>query len=250
MRTLPIIAVLGLVMGVSTALRAQDHSQVVHTRDHMEHSFADAEKYAKSFDDPARDVWQMPDRVIAALGLKPGQSVADLGAGTGYFSVRLARTPAAPKVFAVDIEQSMVDYVQARAKREGLANVVGVKADAGRSNLPEAVDVVLIVDTYHHIPNRVGKHRFWESQPLAHTPRLSAGDGQTVGELISDTNSHSLLPRGWCESFTDYGWVVSPVGAGQVPSPSGTAFATSPRNGRQGPFRLRIEDVSVRQTPS
>jgi ubiquinone/menaquinone biosynthesis C-methylase UbiE len=155
MRTLPIIAVLGLVMGVSTALRAQDHSQVVHTRDHMEHSFADAEKYAKSFDDPARDVWQMPDRVIAALGLKPGQSVADLGAGTGYFSVRLARTPAAPKVFAVDIEQSMVDYVQARAKREGLANVVGVKADAGRSNLPEAVDVVLIVDTYHHITNRV-----------------------------------------------------------------------------------------------
>jgi predicted methyltransferase len=66
----------------------------------MEHSFADAEKYAQSFDDPARDMWQMPDRVIAALGLRPGQSVADIGADTGYFSVRLARTPAAPKVFA------------------------------------------------------------------------------------------------------------------------------------------------------
>jgi SAM-dependent methyltransferase len=155
MSKLPLIAVLGLVAGFSTALRAQDHPQAGHKPDHMEHSFADAEKYAKSFDDPTRDAWQMPDRVIAALGLRPGQSVADIGAGTGYFSVRLARTPSAPKVFAVDIEQSMVDYVQARAKREGLANIVGVKAGADRSNLPEAVDVVLIVDTYHHIPNRV-----------------------------------------------------------------------------------------------
>jgi SAM-dependent methyltransferase len=155
MRTLPFIVLLGLLIGASPALRAQDQTQAGHAPDHMEHSFADAEKYAKSFDDPARDAWQMPDRVIAALRLKPGQSVADIGAGTGYFSVRLARTPAAPKVFAVDIEQSMVDYVRARAKREGLANIVGVKADADRSNLPEAVDVVLIVDTYHHLPNRV-----------------------------------------------------------------------------------------------
>jgi cyclopropane fatty-acyl-phospholipid synthase-like methyltransferase len=123
--------------------------------DHMEHSFANAEEYAKSFDNPARDAWQMPDRVIATLGLKSGQSVADIGAGTGYFSVRLARTPAAPKVFAVDVEQNMVDYVRARSKRDGLANIVAVKADADRSSLPEPVDVVLIVDTSHHLPNRV-----------------------------------------------------------------------------------------------
>ena len=155
MKTLSIIVMLGFAMGFSPALRAQDHAQAGHMPDHMEHSFADAEKYAKSFDDPARDAWQLPDRVIAALAVKPGQSVADIGAGTGYFSVRLAKTPAAPRVFAVDIEQSMVDYVRARAKREGLANIVGIKADANRSNLPEAVDVVLIVDTYHHLPERV-----------------------------------------------------------------------------------------------
>ena len=123
--------------------------------DHMEHSFADAERYAKEFDNPARDAWQMPDRVVSALGLKTGQSVADIGAGTGYFSVRLAALPAKPKVFAVDIEANMVHYVQHRAMQAGLTNVVAVKADADRSNLPEPVDVVLIVDTYHHIPNRV-----------------------------------------------------------------------------------------------
>lgn len=123
--------------------------------DHMAHSFAAAERYAKSFDDPARDAWQMPDRVIAALGLQAGQSIADIGAGTGYFSVRLAKTPAQPKVYAVDVEAAMVEYVRHRAIREGLMNVVAVKAAADRTNLPEPVDIVLIVDTYHHIPNRV-----------------------------------------------------------------------------------------------
>jgi ubiquinone/menaquinone biosynthesis C-methylase UbiE len=121
----------------------------------MEHSFADAERYAKSFDDPARDTWQMPDRIISALGLKSGQTVADIGAGTGYFTVRLAKSAAAPKVYAVDVEPTMVEYVKHRALREGLKNVTAVKAEADRTNLPEPVDVVLIVDTYHHLPNRV-----------------------------------------------------------------------------------------------
>lgn len=156
MKNVVLSLVLGVTIAVPSSVRAQDHQAPAgHAPDHMEHSFADAEQYAKSFDDPARDAWQMPDRVIAALGLKPGQSVADIGAGTGYFSVRLAKAPTAPKVFAVDVEASMVEYVQKRAVREGLKNITGVKATADRSNLPEAVDVVLIVDTYHHLPNRV-----------------------------------------------------------------------------------------------
>lgn len=126
-----------------------------HGPDHMQHSFADVERYAKSFDSPARDAWQMPDRVIAALELKPGQVVADIGAGTGYFTVRLARSSAAPKVLAADIESAMVDYIRQRAQKEGLTNVVAVHASADRTNLPEPADVVLIVDTYHHISDRV-----------------------------------------------------------------------------------------------
>jgi ubiquinone/menaquinone biosynthesis C-methylase UbiE len=120
----------------------------------MEHRFDDPEQYAKSFDDPARDAWQMPDRVIGALALTPGQAVADLGAGTGYFTVRLAKTAARPKVYAVDIEKSMLDYVTQRAASEGLTNVVAVQGSATATNLPEPVDVVLVVDTYHHIPDR------------------------------------------------------------------------------------------------
>ena len=121
---------------------------------HMEHRFDDPERYAKSFDDPARDEWQMPGRVIDALALAPGQAVADIGAGTGYFTVRLARSAARPTVYAVDIEKAMVDYVRQRAAKEGLKQVVAVQASASSANLPEPVDVVLVVDTYHHIPDR------------------------------------------------------------------------------------------------
>ena len=121
---------------------------------HMEHRFDNPEQYAKSFDDPARDEWQMPGRVIDTLALAPGQVVADIGAGTGYFTVRLANAAARPKVYAVDIEKSMVEYVQQRAAKEGLKNVFGVQSRADGASLPEPVDVVLIVDTYHHIPNR------------------------------------------------------------------------------------------------
>jgi SAM-dependent methyltransferase len=123
--------------------------------DHFGRHFDNAVEWAKRFDDPARDAWQMPARVIDALQLQSGQLVADIGAGTGYFTVRLAKSPAAPKVYAVDIEPSMVEYVKQRAVREGLKNVVAVQAGPERTNLPESVDLVLVVDTYHHIPSRV-----------------------------------------------------------------------------------------------
>jgi cyclopropane fatty-acyl-phospholipid synthase-like methyltransferase len=154
-----LLFVVAALVAAQAAVGAQDHAQshgaAGQKPDHMEHSFADVERYSKTFDDPARDAWQMPDRVIAALQLKPGQAVADIGAGTGYFTVRLARSAASPKVYAVDIEPAMVQHLQHRAMQEGLKNVIAVKAAADRTNLPEPVDVALIVDTYHHIPNRV-----------------------------------------------------------------------------------------------
>ena len=152
------LAVFGLLVGPQGA-GAQPHQQHRdHGHDpgrHMEHRFDDPKRYAESFDDPARDAWQMPERVIAALEVAPGETVADIGAGTGYFTVRLARDTAARTVYAVDIEPAMVDYVRRRADEAGLRNVVGVVADADSPNLPAPVDLALIVNTYHHIPERV-----------------------------------------------------------------------------------------------
>src|SRR5437667_138684 len=86
-----------------------------------------------------RALWQMPDRIIETLGFQAGDSVADIGAGTGYFSMRLARVPAAPTVYAVDIEPSMVQYLKARAAKADLKNVIAVQASAGSPNLPAPV---------------------------------------------------------------------------------------------------------------
>ena len=145
-----------LFLAVLTALLAfgQDHHHDKAHADHMEHRFDNPEALAGNFDNPARDAWQLPNRVIAELKLKAGQTVADVGAGTGYFSVRLAKSPAAPKVYASDIEPAMVGYLRQRAAKEGIANMIAVQAAADSPNLPGPVDVVLIVDTYHHIANR------------------------------------------------------------------------------------------------
>jgi ubiquinone/menaquinone biosynthesis C-methylase UbiE len=122
--------------------------------DHMHRRFDNAEQWAKSFDDPKRDAWQMPDKVIATLGLKPGLKVADIGAGTGYFTIRLAKSGAKPVVFASDIEASMLAHITKRAAAGHLANVKTAQASAESPNLPEAMDLILIVNTIHHIPNR------------------------------------------------------------------------------------------------
>jgi ubiquinone/menaquinone biosynthesis C-methylase UbiE len=119
-----------------------------------QHSFGDAEKWSHVFDDPQRDEWQKPHEVIQALALKPGATVADIGAGTGYFSARLANMLKKGRVYAVDIEPDMVEYLSARAKREGLPNMVAVTGGADGPHLPAKVDVALFVDVYHHVEER------------------------------------------------------------------------------------------------
>ena len=119
-----------------------------------EHRFSDAERWAKIFDDPARDAWQKPHEVIAALAVAPDSTVADIGSGTGYFAVRLARAAPKGRVYGVDTEPSMVRYLDERAKHEGLANLVSIAGRPGDASLPGKVDLVLLVDVYHHIGER------------------------------------------------------------------------------------------------
>ena len=121
--------------------------------DHQ-HSFSDADKWAKVFDDPGRDAWQKPQEVIQALALSPTATVADIGAGSGYFSMRLARMLPGGHVYAVDTEPAMVKHLAERAKGEGLKNVTAVAGRADSPALSARIDQVLLVDVYHHIEHR------------------------------------------------------------------------------------------------
>jgi len=130
------------------------HSPPGHHGQGFHHGFHDADSWAKVFDDPERDKWQKPEAVIDVLGLGPSSKVADVGAGTGYFAMRIAKRVPEGRVYAVDVEPDMVRYLGERATREQLPQVTAVLATGDDAKLPEPVDVVLIVDTLHHIDNR------------------------------------------------------------------------------------------------
>jgi SAM-dependent methyltransferase len=126
------------------------------------HRFNDAEAWAKKFDDPKRDAWQKPHEVIQALNLKPDAVIADIGAGTGYFSVLFAHRTPKGRVYGIDTEPDMVKYLAARAKKENLGNLIAVAAEPGNPRLPEKADLIILVDVYHHVDKR--EHYFRQLQ--------------------------------------------------------------------------------------
>ncbi len=109
------------------------------------------------FDDPARDQWQKPDVIVKALGLRRGMTVADLGAGTGYMSKRLSEAVGADgSVLAIEPEPRLLAYLRERAEREQTSNVVPILGSTDDPRLPRAsADVILVLDTYHHIDDRI-----------------------------------------------------------------------------------------------
>ena len=100
---------------------------------------------------PDRDRWQRPDRIMDALGIADASRVADVGAGSGWFTIRLARR-VGPQgvVYAEDVQQEMLNAITRRVQREGLANVRTILGRGADTRLPSATfDAVLIVDAYH-----------------------------------------------------------------------------------------------------
>ena len=122
-----------------------------------QHRFENAAQWSKTFDDPSRDAWQKPQSVIEVMQIAPGSTVADIGAGTGYFESYLSRAVGpGGHVLALDIEPDMVAYLRDRAAKDQLTNVEAKQVAAGDPGLaPSSVDRILVVDTWHHIANRV-----------------------------------------------------------------------------------------------
>ena len=134
----------------------QSQSQPAHSVHQAHHRFDDIERWVEAFEDPARNEWQKPDQVVAALPLRRGQVIADIGAGTGYFTRRLAAAVGSEgQALALDIEPGMVAYVRERAAREGQHNLEAILCQPDDPGLePASVDGILIVDTIHHVQDR------------------------------------------------------------------------------------------------
>lgn len=97
-----------------------------------------------------REETELPDEVVKQMNLKPTDAVADIGAGTGYFTFRISRVVRDGKVYAVDIQPEMLEIIEKRKKRQQVTNVIGVQGTESDTKLPaEAIDVVLFVDAYH-----------------------------------------------------------------------------------------------------
>src|SRR5215831_3313521 len=108
------------------------------------------------FESPGRDKRLQIDRVMDTLGIRAGKSVADIGAGSGWFTVRAAKRAGTGTVYAVDINAEATKYIDQRAEREKLANVKTVLSKPDDPTLPpNSVDAVLLLKTYHEVAHPV-----------------------------------------------------------------------------------------------
>src|SRR5262245_40149278 len=121
-------------------------------------------------DRPEREQEEAPSKLLDALKFKPGDAVADVGAGSGYYTFRIAKLVApGGKVYAVDIQPEMLDLIRKRAQAKGLTNVEPVQGTETDPKLPAgAVDLILLVDVYHEFSH---PHEMTEAMIRALKPK-------------------------------------------------------------------------------
>jgi ubiquinone/menaquinone biosynthesis C-methylase UbiE len=161
------------VLLLATTLPAiQDGKRHEHETMHRLHG--DSAAYIARLEDPARDAHQKPEEVLKALALRPGEAIADIGSGSGYFTVRLAeKVGPAGRVYAVDVDPDMVRHMNRRVRDAGLDNVRSVLADFDDPLLgTRSVDRFFVCDTWHHVED--------QDKYLAHMKKMLRAGGQVV----------------------------------------------------------------------
>lgn len=224
---------------------------------------------------PDRDAWQKPDLVMDALGVADGGHVADLGAGGGWFTVRLARR-VGPNgiVYAEDIQPEMIEAITRRVVREALSNVRVIHGEADNPRLPRGeLDAVLIVDAYHEMEEPVkllrhvvaalkprGRLGVIDFRPNGHGPGPPPEDRREPQVIVSGASRAGLrlLKR---EEFLPYQYLLvfgrasgdaTPAGLKARPASGGVAPGFGPgqvpvrRSGRMQPTLAPIREDAAR----
>jgi arsenite methyltransferase len=145
------VLVLLLLTLLAPGVRAQDAVKRDHQEMHRLHR--DPAAYIGALEDPKRDEYQKPHEVLTALGLRAGEVIADIGAGSGYFTFRLAHHIGAKgKVYAVDVSPEMIRHLNQRIRDSKATNVVSILADPDDPLLPErSVDRFFVCNVWHHV---------------------------------------------------------------------------------------------------
>ena len=169
---------------------------------------------ARVLDDPSRDAWQRPDEVVAALGIKPGQRIADVGCGTGYFTLRLLRAAGATgHVLAIDVQQEMLDILERRLDAPEKAQVTLRRNPPDRPLVAaDAVDLVLCANTLYEV-DEADAERFVKSMADGLVPggRLAVLEwrpermrlGPPVGIRLSPARIRELAERAGLSQVED-----------------------------------------------
>lgn len=146
----PLLLAAFTTAGITAAQQARDQ----HERHHLHGNTAE---YIKALEDPKRDEYQKPQEVIEALGLEPGEIIADIGAGSGYFALRFAaHVGPQGRVYAVDVNPEMVRHLHQRVREAGLLNVTPILALPDDPMVPQPVDRFVFVNVWHHIEDQEG----------------------------------------------------------------------------------------------
>jgi len=143
-----------LLMALPSAVHAQDAVKRDDRQMHRLHG--DPKAYIGALEDPKRDAYQKPHEVIHALNLKSGEVIADIGAGSGYFTFHLARHVGDKgKVYAVDVSPDMILHINRRIRELKAINIVTLLADPDDPLLPDrSVNRFFFSDSWHHIENQ------------------------------------------------------------------------------------------------
>jgi arsenite methyltransferase len=186
--------------------------------EHQHHPARSADEYARILEDPKRDSWQKPHEVLTALKLRSGEVVADIGAGSGYFTRRFARHAA--KVYAVDIDPKLLE----RVAKDELKNLQTVLATTDDPKLPAAgIDTIFICDVLHHIENRPAYYQkllralkpggrvvivdFYKKElPVGPPVSMKLSDKEVIAELgaagLKLVSRHEFLPYQYFLEFS------------------------------------------------
>jgi arsenite methyltransferase len=160
-----------LLIIAPTLCTAQNPPQ---SMEEMHRLHQDSKAYIAILEDPARDAYQKPHEVMMSLGIKDGETIADIGAGSGYFTFRFARHVGEKgRVYAVDINPDMILYMNRRIREMKIKNVVTVLSAPDDPLLQEgSIDRFFICETWHHIQN--------QTQYLALMKKMLRPGGQVI----------------------------------------------------------------------